>query len=358
MGKSKLKPNYDLNINVMMVGGRRCGKSSVLASMQKCFEQTQVDTPLVIRCANDEMLETIGLKQQEMKQYFTMKGKNKVFVPNKEEKMTSSDGAEYSFSIGLKGRKSRIRINFVDYPGEWLKRRKDLVAQNLKKSRILLVAIDTPHLMEEDGAYNEGLNNCWLVSQMVKGAEFAEVQEPGLVLFVPLKCERYYNEGRMEEVNVRVQKAYENMLNYIKQPSVIGAKSRITVAITPILTLGGAEFSRFERTETGDILIDETFGTPEKPIYWFPDMSKNEPEPQYCEQPLLYILSYVLTLAQKMKQEKKNGKVADMILDWFQSQFMNWPSADDYLTQRDAIDRKVKKEGAGYSILSKGICKL
>lgn len=350
------KPDYDLNINVMMVGGRRCGKTSVLASMQKCFGQTQVNTSLVIRCANDEMLDTIDKKQQEMKQYFSLKGKNKVFVPSEGE---TSELSYYPFSIGIKDKTSRICVNFVDYPGEWLKKDKTKVVAELKKSRILLVAIDTPHLMEENGTYNEPHNRCWLVSELVKEAEFAETsQGPGLILFVPLKCERYYNERRMDEVNAKVQKAYEDLLNYIRQPGVDGKKSLITVAITPILTLGGAEFNRFERDANGDIQINEGFGTPTKAIYWFPDMSKNEPEPQYCEQPLLYVLSYVLAKAKREKDKNKKGNIADIIWDWVQINWLNWPSADDYLSQMDSITQQVKKAGDGYSVLSKGILKL
>lgn len=352
MGKS----NYDLNINIMMVGGRRCGKTSVLAAMQKCFGKTQVNTPLLISCANDEMLEVIGQKQQEMKQYFSMKGKNKAFVPSETE---TDDISSYPFSIGIKDKKSRIIVNFVDYPGEWLKTEKGKVKAELQKSRILLVAIDTPHLMEEDGAYNEPHNRCWLVSELVKEAKFADVsQKPGLVLFVPLKCERYYNEGRMDEVNGKIQRAYEDMLNYIRQPGIDGKKSCISVAITPILTLGGAEFSRFERDENGDIQINKDFGTPAKAIYWFPDMSKSEPEPQYCEQPLLYVLSYVLALAKMEKWKKKHGSMPDIILDYLQTTFLKWPSDEDYLNQIDAINQQIKRNGDGYSVLSKGVLML
>ena len=348
MGKS----GYDLDINVMMVGGRRSGKSSVLASMQKCFGQTQTKTPLVIRCADDELLEIIGQKQQEMREFFYTKGKSRTFVPSE---IGNHEILTYPFSIGIKDKRSRICVNFVDYPGEWLRSRKDPLRAELQKSRILLVAIDTPHLMEEDGVYNELRNGCWLVTQLIKDTKFADAsQGPGLILFVPLKCERYYNEGRMNEVNVRVQKAYEELLNYIKQPGADGKTTRITVAITPILTLGGAEFNRFKRDKNGDIQLDN-FGTPKEPIYWFPDMSKNEPEPKYCEQPLLYVLSYVLTLA---KMEKNSGYITDIIWYWLQSNLLNFPSADDYLDQIGAIKQQLKTKGDGYCVLSKGILRL
>ena len=318
------KPHYDLSINVMMVGGRRCGKTSVLASMKKCFEKALRGTPLELVCGNDEMLDTIEKKQQEMKQYFSLKGKNKVFIPSEGE---TSELSYYPFSIGIKDKRARICVNFVDYPGEWLKTEKGKVKQELQKSRILLVAIDTPHLIEADGTYNDPHNRCWLVSELVKEAKFADAsQGAGLILFVPLKCERYYNEGRMDEVNAKVQKAYEGMIDYIKQPGVDGKKSRITMAVTPILTLGGAEFNRFERDKNGNIQVNEISGTPAK--------------------------------AKKEKDKNKKGNIADIVWDWVQVNWLNWPSADDYLHQMDAINQQVKKAGDGYSVLSKGILKL
>lgn len=93
-----MSKNNDLEINVMMVGGNRCGKTSVLASMQECFAKAQKNTPLVINCANDETLNTIIEKREEMKHYFAAKGTEKTFVPSEEP---TRDISEYPFSIGL-----------------------------------------------------------------------------------------------------------------------------------------------------------------------------------------------------------------------------------------------------------------
>ncbi len=347
--------NCDLEINVMMVGGRRCGKTSVLASMQRCFEATLRNTSLIIKCANDEMLETIEEKQQEMKQYFV---ESRFFVPNENE---TSDWSSYPFNVRIKGKESRIRINFVDYPGEWLTGKKDEVRKNLRESRILLVAIDTPHLVEEYGLYNNPHNRCSIVSELIEDVEFAETDEPGLILFVPLKCERYYNKGEMDEVNRKVQQAYKKTIDYIRKPSADGRKGNITMAITPILTLGeGVEFSRFERDDKGKVKVNERYGTPTKALYKFTDIGKKskEPDPKYCEQPLFYVLLYVLAQAKMAKEAKKKKDALSFLIDLFQTKILNWSSADDYLLQEDAILKELKKDGDGYSILDKGILKL
>lgn len=349
MGKT-----YDLTVNVMMVGGRRCGKTSVLVAMQNCFDEQCKNTPLMIGPANNEMLKILVDKQRELTSYFLERGNSRDFwdnsVPSREDK-------QQKFYVGLKDKNSRIIVNFIDYPGEWLddecKEHSDMLNAYMESSRILLVAIDTPHLMEQKGLYNDLRNCCNSVSQMVRNVGFSDAEKgPGMILFVPMKCERYYNRDQMESVSAKVQEAYKPLLQYLLQPGTERQPSRITVAVTPILTLGGAEFSRFERYMEGDrkgeIVLDEKWRTPAHTIYHFPDMTKDKPEPKYCEQPMLYVLSYVLKQAEEEKRKKG-------LLGWLQSVILKWPSANDYLKQARTIDEKRKRDGDGYIVLSKGI---
>lgn len=380
------KKDYDLTVNVMMVGGRRCGKTSVLASMQSCFEDQLQNTKLVIGPADYDILDIIVAKQQEMDRYFLERGTKRDFVPDD----SPTDGImEYPFYIGIKDQKSRICVSFIDYPGEMLKNKADwkTLQEKMEKSRILLVVIDTPHLMEEKGLYNDSKNLCRHVFEMIKDVGFADaINGPGMVLLVPLKCERYYNNKRINEVTAKVQEAYKPLIQYLQQPGIGGAASPITVAITPILTMGGlnkdgasqggAEFSRFERNDEGDIDVDTRWGTPVRALYYFPDMSQDKPQPRYCEQPLLYILSFVFMQAGQVKKKSKSKKFmdvtrtilsvpnrflngqsefAEIVLNWIQKSLMNWSSAPDYLIQADEINRKLKMEGDGYRVLNKGI---
>jgi len=347
----------------MMMGGRRCGKTSVLAAMQQSFEERLNNTSLVMGPADFEMLEILEKKQQEMLDYFLKRGDKTEFSPNN---ISTSGIMNYSFYIGLKSKKSRIRLDFVDYPGEYLtlKEEYEQLKDPLKKSRILLIAIDTPHLMERKGLYNDPKNRCRRVTEIIKESGFADADRgPGMVLLVPLKCERYYNHGRMNNVAAEVQKAYGPLLQYLQQPDVEGQSSRITIAITPILTIGGAEFSCFQYTPSGNIEVDVT-GVPKYAFYRFSDMKKDAPEPLYCEQPLLYVLSYLFCQAERLKSANKARffgiplLVVDIIQNWFEGSVLKWPSAEDYLTQASAVAKAMKCTGDGYRILSKGILKL
>lgn len=340
----------DLVVNVMMIGGRRCGKTTVLAAMQECFEKQCEDTPLVIKTGGGS-LEAIEEKQREIKQFFSNPAKSKEFTPDINP---TEHHFVYPFDIGLKGKRSQIRVKFIDFPGEWIKDKNPsheaTLLEDMEDSRILVVAIDTPHMMEANGHYNDNWNRCWKISQMVKEVEFADPDKgPGMILFVPLKCEKYYNGRKMGKVVKAVQEAYGPLLSYLKQPTADGRNPHIMAAITPILTMGCAVFSRFQTDADGRIEENEE-GNPKKAIYQFTDMRKNRPEPKYCEQPLLYVLDYLLSQAENARRKEVEGWW-NSIVGWFQENLFNWPAAGDYLSQKEVVQRKMIQDEDGYVIL-------
>ncbi len=350
------KTSEALRIHVMMVGGRRCGKTSVLAAMKKCFTGALKDSSLVLNADDFEADEALSKKWQEMLRYFQKKESERTFSPNHQ---ATPDIAHIPLHVGLKNKNSSICVDFVDVPGEWFTQ-KDFAGQlqqEMDKSRIVLIAIDTPHLMEAGGLYNEPLNRCSRVTSMLKTVKFASLEKgPGMVLFVPLKCERYYNEGRMEEVSEAVQKAYAELIQYLQQPGLAGMTAPVSIAVTPILTLGGAEFSRFERDEAGEIAEDPD-GRPRRPLYHFPDMNVSGPEPKWCEMPMIYTLAFVFEVAKRQREQRGKGLFGSLWA-WFEQSVLQWAGAKDYLTQAQAVGEKSKTRGDGYCLVSKGILHL
>ena len=328
-------------IKIMMVGGRRCGKTSVLAAMQNCFECVMADSEVNIGINDFNTMDVLEEKFREAEDYFRERSqKKRTFVPDSNP---SQDISTYSFNIGTRGRNSDIILNFIDYPGEFISdpQQREKILSHISESRILVVAIDTPHMMEEDQKFDDRRNLEKRVTEMIKKSGFAdEKYGPGLVLFVPLKSERYKNDGRMGEVSAQIKQSYASLINYLQT-----SNKRITIAITPIFTFGGAAFSRFERDENGEIRIDPQFKCPEKAIYNFPDPSKTRPEPQYCEQPLLFILSFVITQASYMKA---NRGWFDNIWEGFKEWYKNFPTLDEYIKQLRIINGKLKTDVDGF----------
>lgn len=328
-------------INIMMVGGRRCGKTSVLAAMQKCFEEQLTNSGINIGINDYTTLDVLEEKFREAEDYFRERNmKKRSFVPDSNP---SQDISNYTFSIGTRGRNGEIIINFIDYPGEFLFKpeQRDKIVQGFSQSRILVVAIDTPHMMEEEQRFDDRRNLEKRVTEMIKKSGFAdEKYGPGLVLFVPLKCERYHNDNRMGEVAAQVKESYASLIRYLQS-----SNKQITIAITPIYTFGGAAFSRFERDENGDIKIDERHKCPSEAIYNFPDPSVKEPSPQYCEQPLLYILSFVIT---QMAYVKANRGWLDIIWEGFKDWYYEFPTLDEYVEKLRIINGKLEANADGY----------
>lgn len=335
----------DLRIQVMMVGGRRCGKTSILAAMQSNFQDAFADTNLTLLCSDLDTLSVLDAKHNEINDYFSNMG-NRTFVPdnNPTEEITI-----YSFAIGIKGKKGKIRVDFVDYPGEWLKDKehKEKLLECMKKSQAIIIAVDTPHMMEEEGQFNQLQNFCHYTGEMLKMAFEETKKRMSLVLFVPLKCERYLMDDKMSDVSIKTEESYEELIRYLKK------EGNYEVAVTPIITLGGAAFSKFERdAETRKIKLNDKFHTPEKAIYYFPKIDVKVPEPQYCEQPMVYLLAYLLQLAEKSKENiYQRSNLFTKLGIVFQQKFWGSISATDYYEQRRDVLKKLKKDGDGYRIL-------
>ena len=343
----------EVKINVMMFGGRRAGKTSVLAAMEACFEEQFGTSNLMITPADSDTMFAIEEKQREIESYF---GKNKrSFVSDDEPTMELN---EYAFDIKLKSRNnSSMTINFIDYPGEWLgdPKKTDELKSYMRKSNVIMIAIDTPYLMEEAptaddtsiGQYNDYRNYCKRISFMLKDVGLNDY--PRMILFVPLKCEKYKNNGTLPLVATKIKEAYKAVFNIFEGVNAGQAQ----IAILPILTIGKAEFGKFERDEEGNILIDEKWGTPSKATFYFPDANVGKPEPLYCEQPMIYILCYLLERVVKEKKAKndKLNPISKWFLDNVWDRLWNLPSINDFIAEKDALRNRMKTQDDGFEIV-------
>ena len=343
----------NLQVKVLMMGGRRCGKTSVLAAMKQNFDEQCEKMGLIASYKDINTLDVLEEKREEINDYFRG-SENRTFSPdsNPTEDMTT-----YSMSISFKDKRGEIDIEFTDFPGEWLSTKngtgyREKLVDLMKETQVIIVAIDIPHLMEEKGDYNEKRNLCHKTSEMIKHALEDLKDEPSyikkMLLFVPLKCERYLNDGKMDEVCKKTEEAYSSLISYAQQ-----YKMKYEVAVTPIFTLGGAEFSYFERDdETKRILLNKEYKTPEKAVYSFPDMSVRNPSPKYCEQPLIYLLAYLMFYAAGLEHiiyEGKNPweKLGTKFLQWLR----NEANMDSLIEKLRDISKYLKKTGDGYHII-------
>ena len=188
------------------------------------------------------------------------------------------------------------------------------------------------------------------VADMVKESfKVGDQESPKMVMIVPLKCEWHYNHGQMDLVNEKIHTAYKPLFDFLGGSNA----NKYEVVIAPILTLGAdtAEFSRFERDEAAEIILDPDLKIPAKTRYNFVNVNCQY-SPQYCEQPLLYSLSYLIDLMARLKKaEKENAPWYKIIYLTFKETFYDIDTAEDFLKVKGEITQRLKKKGDGYEIV-------
>lgn len=259
----------EANLKIFMLGARRCGKSSTLASMLSSLDT--LDAHIKIDFTNEMTKDYLKGKQAEMRRIFSSDNLKKGYwIDNGES--GGSDMSIYSLDITIHD-KLTFHVTCTDIPGEIVNNDMSRLLDASENSDVLVFAIDTPQLMENN--YSGKLAN------YVQGfCEFCKnlVIERGVkgkrIILVPLKCEKYVHENRMDEVANKVKEAYGELIKRWKE---IGESDCF---IVPVQTLGDLEFDHFEHIKkVGDIAYYKYCG------------NKNY-SPRNCEQPFLFAIDY------------------------------------------------------------------
>jgi len=283
-----------LEFIVLMFGARRTGKTSVLASMLTNFQEVAAGTNVSFTPETKTMVK-LQEKREELEHVFNSKTCDSVWEI---DPSPTSEVAVYSFKMNMKNTVNEYEVKFVDMPGEFINDAGNIieVQEWLMKSDVVIIAIDTPHMMEENGKFNEAFNKTMILHHLfVDSKQFYETGK--MLLFVPLKCEKYYHENRMNEVNQAVKRSYQTIIAHMGNPNV---SSKITMAITPILTMGDVVFSHFGLNNRKLIETIDLGGEKYRPRHVYYKLRNRDARfsPKYCEQPLVYTLTYISKVLQ------------------------------------------------------------
>jgi len=340
----------EADFTVLMLGQRRAGKSSVLSSMINSMEKLCIDTGFRF-CADDDTKIMMKKKQSQLQNIFYLfKGQDTFSTIEgsyKDVKFSVQTNAdiEYRFFLQVDQNKKKktkdFTIKFVDVRGESMTEdvsggKEDgqpdggkSINEKIAQSSVLMIAIDSPALMEgklKDGVgeYHRSVNLPDDIYNHISAAD-AQMREelqkdqrilPRMVLFVPLKCEKYYYGNQMAQLNQRIRRGYRNLFTFFA-----AHEEDYAVAITPILTLGDVIFDHY-KTRTiktangaqrevviryGEEGLPSMKAMPQFPMFRF---RTGQPKfsPLYCEQPLLYLLAYVNCISNMVHSQKKGGK--------------------------------------------------
>lgn len=279
-------------VSICMMGPRAVGKTTVVTSIFSKSQETVGDSRIFMSTANNNAAE---LPNYRTKLEYAFEKNDPASLP------ATDIPADFLFDLGILGSAPTVQLAIQDYPGEYLTTsdpdKKAKLDEFVLQSHIILVAVDTPYLMEEDGAYNNEKNLPEIVMDYL--TKHPDQVGNKLVMVIPLKCERYFYEKRMEEVAQRIIETYRlseggHMLEFF-------VKHNIASVIAPILSLGGMEFDRMVDNNTGKGVLKKI---PEFRMY------KDNPtyNPLFCAQPFYYLLAYVSKFY-KWQQDQTGGLV-------------------------------------------------
>lgn len=350
---NKTSTNYvNPEVQVMMLGARRTGKTSMLASMYNSFSSVVAGTNLIMSKIGGKAIDD---SLEHMKALFREEGIIENDVVKGVDDYDQTNGFDQiDFLLSITGKKERPKIvRFVDCSGEWINQRTNEIEIGIKieKSDIVIIAIDTVTLMEKKGKYNS-YNKVQAVTEFIinnmKPDEI--INNKKMVLFVPMKCEKYYHQNndkgtifynnRMEEIVKRIKEEYFQLLNFLTSPN---NKKYFTVGVCPVLTLGGIEFDVFK------------FDDPEKDIvelntsnFQFRYCQPMTYEPKYCNRPLIYSLLFVQQKISddyfsKAYNNNNKKKILASVQEWFQDR-LNLPKSIDYINELKKVAHNISTE--------------
>ena len=348
MSKDDPKP-----LKVLMMGGRRCGKTSVLASMFERMSNGVANTYITVtdgttlKVKDGERQDSLSGKIVEL-EHFLGKSSNKTFLVDANPTRNFWD---YSLNLQIPGSDRRMTMLFRDSGGEFFEggtQLSETTESYVEECDVFVVAIDTPYLMgaNEDGlmdmcteGINLGVNRIADIKRCLTHIRDNGGKDAKMVIFVPIKCEKWVNEGRVDEVNARIKEVYGPTIQDLS------AYEKMSIAIIPILTAGNIIFEEFKEPHTiklpnykqpikccslgketirladgkiyrkgeADLLLDDPdaviAGTNLlRPHSWYRiNKADSSFSPKNCEQLPLHILRFMLGKVKEVEQKQDDG---------------------------------------------------
>lgn len=381
-----------------MIGGRRCGKTTILSKIKQHFNEVlhhstdeSEQNDLLKLLPPTEMITELNNAQDCINELFSKIGCYDEFPIDENP---SQNKTITTFSLNpLRGNGS-MSLEFTDIPGEWCSYIEGFSAANhiedvadlIRESNVIIMAIDTPSLFEEGGKYANYYNRIHdikdIFSNAFSGDTFSKAESQKMILFVPMKCEKYI-VSKDGKVNIQNQKdiCKKVQLYYAEMIELFGQyRDNVTMAILPIITIKEVEWARFftlNRTTGEKGSIYDRKGQPQNFIYGksdpiqlnsyfrfkpelYDDVANGNKESQslYCEQPLVYSLVFLFKYYSKyginMKLSGTLSKIP-IIVSFFKALnnlFNIFAKNDVYEKESSRLQSKIMlKDKNGFQIL-------
>lgn len=197
---------------------------------------------------------------------------------------------EYRFNLGEKNQKPKVQLVLRDYPGEQLIDDSREVIFRVRECTVTMITIDTPALMVEANKtqswvfhkdrnlLERGKSSTTSILTIFQEA-YKGLKEKKLIILAPVKCEKWMRDSvSANQLLDRVKEGYKPLLDLLSSEDL---KDNVAVIVTPVETLGGVIYAYMDSPETYS------------PRFIKKSISSKY-DPRYCDQPLRYILRFVL----------------------------------------------------------------
>ena len=154
-------------IRITMMGPRAVGKTTLMASIFTDTRDSVAGTGVFFRPI-PETSKDLTKKKLQLQSIISNR-KSIEDVPQTGAIEASSTETTFSFEMGKSGRSHSLNVEVKDFPGEYLSSHPDKVTQFINDSHIIMIAIDAPYLMEENGKYNAEKNDVEKVTSFLEG---------------------------------------------------------------------------------------------------------------------------------------------------------------------------------------------
>lgn len=356
-------------LKVIMMGGRRCGKTSALASL---FDQ-MVNGPVkdYFTVSDRTVLETKGFEVQDSLNDKTLELINKLETNADNSSLFLVDNSptynvwHYNLRLQVPGKKREMDIEFCDVPGEYFENSKEESKQQfkdetealIKDSDVFVIVVDTPYLMgsiEETTkdicpeSINLGTNRVKEIQNFLTNIDDKDGKDAKMVIFVPLKCEKWAKEPNgLNRVTARLKEVYGTHI------CNLSAFEKMNISIIPMQTSGNIIFSEFKkafiynsiegpvrcckiddetiRKENGEndlpmpeeTVVEDSQSviagtTMLRPYAWYTINQKDSSfAPKNCDQLPLHIIRFMLTKLMDAEESVKHEGLLGDIYDFF-----------------------------------------
>lgn len=245
-------------LRVIMMGGRRCGKTSALASL---FEEMKngpvkdyftVSDRTVLETKGFEVQDSLNDKTLELQNMLeTNKNNSNIFLVDKNP---TSNFWLYKLHLQIPGTHREMDIEFRDSAGEFFEAsgmHARETEEYIKGSDVFVIVVDTPYLMGSadestkdlcPDSINLGTNRVQDIQNFLTHIDDKDGQDAKMVVFVPLKCEKWAKEPNgLNKVTARIKEVYGT---HIKN---LSAYEKMNICVIPMQTSGNILFSEFRK---------------------------------------------------------------------------------------------------------------